>query len=42
MSESRHTLAPPTLEYMPRPADREIRVRTQRADISVRAVRRES
>ena len=41
MCDARHTLAPLTLEYMPRPADREIRVRTVRVDVSVRAERRE-
>ena len=34
MCDTRHNLAPLTLEYMPRPADREIRVRTVRADVS--------
>ena len=32
----RHSLIPVTLEYMPRPADQEIRVRTERVDICVR------
>ena len=36
MQNKRHALSAVTLEYMPRPADREIRTRTGRADISVR------
>ena len=36
MQETKHGLSAVTLEYMPRPADREIRVRTGRTDISVR------
>ena len=30
MSEPRHILPPQTLEYAPRPADREVRVRMER------------
>ncbi len=36
MQETKHGLSAATLEYMPRPADREIRVRTARTDIAVR------
>ena len=36
MQDTKHGLNAVTLEYMPRPADREIRVRTGRKDISVR------
>ena len=36
MQNKRHALSAVTLEYMPRPADREIRTRTGRMDISVR------
>jgi len=36
MQEERHGLNAVPLEYMPRPADREIRTRIERVDISVR------
>ena len=36
MQNEKHGLSAVTLEYMPRPADREIRTRTGRMDISVR------
>ena len=38
MPESVHTLPPQTLEYMPRPADREIRMPERRPGLNAQTV----